>query len=91
MTWTEALLFLGAGAGGGLLRHLLSKGGLVLPRITTIRGERLLRMGFLASMVIGAGVGLLIDNSPITAFTTGYAGPHALEKLIGKGILNGKK
>ena len=81
LTTHEVCLFLLAGACGGLLRHLLSKGGLILPSKKRQNGETLLRLGFITSMLIGAGMGLLIDHHWLTAFGYGIAGPYTIEKL----------
>jgi len=89
-TVIECCIFLLAGGAGGLVRHLLSKGGLILPSRQKVGDEVLLRMGFLASMMIGAAVGLLVDSHWLTAFGWGISGPYTLEKL-GQIALNGKK
>ena len=89
-TIIECCTFLLAGGFGGLLRHLLSKGGLILPSKKKVGDEVLVRGGFLASMLIGAGVGLLVDHHFVTAFGYGIAGPYTLEKIAQR-ALNGKK
>lgn len=88
-TVAQTCLFMAAGGMGGLLRHLLSKGGLILPSLRTVKGERLLRLGFMASMVIGGSVGILVDHHWLTAFGWGISGPYTLEKL-GQLAMNGK-
>ena len=85
----EGCVFLLAGGAGGLARHLLSKGGLILPSRKKVGDETLLRLGFIASMAIGAVVGLLVDHHWLTAFGYGIAGPYTLEKL-GQLALNGR-
>jgi hypothetical protein len=92
MTWELAALFAVAGAVGGLLRHSLSRGGLVLPKVvTTADGEKLLRLGFLSSILCGAVVGMLVDHHWVTALSSGYAGPHMLEKILSRTpLVNGK-
>ena len=89
LTVNEGCIFLLAGGAGGLVRHMLSRGGLILPSRKRVGDETLLRLGFLASMAIGAVVGLLIDHHWLTAFGYGIAGPYTLEKL-GQLALNGK-
>ena len=84
----DAFLFLAAGGAGGLVRHLLSRGGLILPSVKKVKGERLLRLGFLTSMVVGGAMGLLIDHHYLTAFGWGIAGPYSLEKLAQR-VANG--
>jgi len=88
-TVIECCIFLLAGGSGGLLRHLLSKGGLILPSFKKVGDETLVRGGFLASMLIGAGIGLLVDHHWLTAFGYGVAGPYTLEKLAQR-ALNGR-
>jgi len=82
--------FLLTGGAGGFLRHLLSEGGLILPSIKKVNGKKLLRLGFLTSMLIGAGVGAAVDQNLAMAFSSGISGPYILEKL-GQRALNGKK
>jgi len=88
--WLQLLCFLAAGGAGGLLRHLLSRGGLILPSKKRVGDETLLRLGFVASMLIGAGAGAAVDQNLATAFGYGIAGPYTLEKL-GQLVLNGGK
>ena len=81
LTSGEVCIFLLAGGAGGLVRHLLSRGGLILPSWKRVGDEILVRGGFLSSVIIGAGVGLLVDHNIATAFGYGVSGPYILEKI----------
>jgi len=88
--WLQLICFFGAGAAGGLVRHVLSEGGLVMPKTVERNGKRLLRLGFLLHMCAGALIGAAIDGNVATAFSFGISGIYVLEKLIQR-RMNGKK
>lgn len=75
--------FLAAGAAGGFLHTLLHKGCLTMPRIITLpNGAKALDLGFIMSMLLGAGLAVLVDHSPITAFAISLGGPSMLEGIV---------
>ena len=79
----KVALYLICGSVVGMLRDLASTGGLTMPRcVRTPDGAKILRLGFLTSMLIGAVVAALVDGSLITAAGWAYAGPEALERLF---------
>jgi hypothetical protein len=66
----------------GALAHemLAHDGALVLPRYD--RGKRMMRLGFVASLILGVVVAALVDGSQVTAFLAAFAGPEGCEGLI---------
>ena len=75
----ELIVWAIAGGAGGLARAIIDgKGVIPLPQL--IDSE--LRLGVLASIILGAFVGAMVDQSPMTAGLAGYAGIHALESII---------
>jgi len=80
------------GAGGGLIYICLVRGGvLTLPRLRKGREGLTLSLGFLASLVIGAGTAMLVDRSWQTALAAAVGGPAFLEGLVKGGLLVGKE
>lgn len=78
----EVILLFIFGALGALIRLLSRQGGkLELPYLRN--GQ--LYLGFLGSLIIGAGVGFVVDGSLITAFLAGYTGSSLLSKLVFNG------
>lgn len=76
-------IFLIAGACGGLLKDLISTGGLVLPRTEKkADGTCIIRLGFLTGLIIGAAIGVLVDHYWVTAMCAAYGGQDVLERLI---------
>ena len=77
------VLYALCGAAGGLLRDMMRTGGLVLLRVDRMAdGARVLRLGFILAMMIGAGAGLLVDHHWLTAALAGWAGPDFLEATV---------
>ena len=82
------LIWLVAGAIGGLIRAIITgKGIVLLPRIHVITGgSRHLNLGIVAPILIGAAAGFLTSNSlgvdGVVAFIAGYAGSDMLENLV---------
>lgn len=76
----EIAMLASCGAGGALVKDLVVDNCLQLPKISAGK----IALGFLGSMIIGAAVGYIVDNSPITAFFAGFAGFATLEALMPK-------
>jgi fluoride ion exporter CrcB/FEX len=76
----DILCLLLFGAGGAFCRDIFRDGKLVLPKFDN--GS--LYLGFLGGIVIGAFVGYLVDQSPTTAFFSGFAGYQILENILKK-------
>ena len=79
-----AILFL-AGAGGAFIRSLLvNKGNVVLWRTWSDKksGKRGVDLGIIAGLLIGGTVGVLVDQSPFTAFAWAITGSYLIEELI---------
>lgn len=72
------LIFFLAGALGALIKDIVEEGEIVLPKKTDGR----LSLGFLGGMAIGGIAGYLVDQNPITAFLTGYAGTSVIENMM---------
>ena len=72
-----AIFFL-AGAGGALIKDIVKDNKLCLPKIED--GNILL--GFFGGVIIGAGVGYVVDGNPLTAFLGGFTGSQIIESLI---------
>lgn len=66
------------GALGALVKELVDDNTVDLPRLRSGK----LYLGVFGSMLVGAAVGYIVDNSPITAFLAGFAGLHAIAKLL---------
>lgn len=66
----------------GALAHemLAHDGALVLPRYD--RSKRMMRLGFVASLILGVVVAALVDGTEVTAFLAAFAGPQGFEGLI---------
>ena len=76
-------LLLIAGGAGALIKQVLEKGRIKLPKI--INGE--LDLGFFGAMLIGGFVGLMIDGSYVTAAMAGFVGFSAIQNLVPKDAL----
>jgi hypothetical protein len=76
-----------AGAAGSLIKDLIEDGTLELPK----RIDGKLALGFISSIIIGAGIGFLADKDPTFSFLMGYVGKSFIESLIGKGGLRGEE
>ena len=82
------LIWLIAGAIGGLIRAIITgKGVLLLPRIHTVAGGSThLNLGIVAPILIGAVTGYIAPYSlkvdGVVAFMAGYMGSDILENLI---------
>lgn len=72
------IIYFVAGGLGALMKDIVNDGKLTLPKKDN--GELLL--GFIGGVVVGGCVGIAVDNSPITAFLTGYAGVQTIESLL---------
>ena len=69
------------GAAGSLCKDIVNDGRLVLPK----KDKDELILGFIGGVVIGGLTGIVLDNSPVTAFLAGYAGTQGIESLLLKG------
>ena len=91
------LIWLVAGAIGGLFRAIIGgKGILLLPRIhTVVGGSRHLNLGVVAPILIGAAAGFIAPYSlkvdGIVAFMAGYMGSDVLENLVERTFHKPKK
>lgn len=80
--------FAAAGAFGALMRALtVGKGSILLWRKWTHTDKEGntttgIDLGILASLFMGATVGVLVDQNPMTAFLFALAGPYLLEEII---------
>lgn len=72
------------GAGGALVRSLyVHKGSIVLWRKwETPEGEKGIDLGIISSLIIGIAVGLVVDQSPVTAFVMALSGSSLIEELM---------
>lgn len=88
MTWEHLLVYIVAGAFGGLVRLLVTgKGILVLPTVQVVPGgSPHLNLGFLAPMIIGAAAGLVspytLGVNGVFSILSGYVGADGIENLI---------
>lgn len=78
MNYNTILVLCACGAAGALFKDIVSDGCISLPR--RVAGN--LELGFIGCMFVGAIIGWLADNSPITAFCAGFAGFSTLAALI---------
>lgn len=74
------LLFL-AGAGGALIKELITDAGLTLPTIK----NGTLYLGFIGGILIGAFAGYAIDGSYLTAAMGGFSGTAVIQALAANG------
>jgi len=74
----EFVLLILAGMSGSLVKDVLIDNKLTLPKFA----DGCLVLGFLGGILIGGAVGYLVDQSPITAFFSGYAGSSMLVSLV---------
>jgi len=69
----------------GLVRAVMTAGGLRLPRtITTDDGGRLAKLGFIGSVLISsaaAGIAVCLGMNTASALLASYAGPDFFESL----------
>ena len=72
------IIYFVAGGLGSLMKDIVVDGKLSLPK--KIDGDLIL--GFIGGVLIGGCTGILVDNSPITAFFVGYAGTQTIESLL---------
>ena len=75
-----------AGAAGAFVKDILKDNEVELPK--KIDGK--FALGFLGGTITGGVVGVLVDQSPVTAFMAGYTGTSALENLITPKVLGTK-
>jgi len=73
----EIILLL-AGALGAIAKDVVQDNKLVLPKYKD--GDLLL--GCVGGMIVGAFVGLVVDNNPLTACLGGYVGVSAIQHLL---------
>mgnify|MGYP000601383912 CR=1 FL=1 len=73
------LAYVGAGAIGALVKIILEKEALLLPKVDRKTGK--LYLGFVSALIIGALAGAIVDQNPITAFLGGFAGPQIIEQI----------
>ena len=73
----EIILLL-AGALGAIAKDVVQDNKLVLPKFKD--GDLLL--GCVGGMIVGAFVGLAVDNNPLTACLGGYVGVSAIQHLL---------
>jgi len=66
------------GALGAFVKETIDDNTIELPK--KIEGK--LFLGFVGSIIVGAVLGYVVDNSPITAFFGGYAGLGTIERLL---------
>lgn len=71
------------GAFGGALYELATYGGFRLPCRWK---EGQLRLGVLASMLLGIGAAIWADGNEVTAFTAALGGPLLIEALIAQSV-----
>ena len=69
-----------AGGLGALVKDVVKDNRLILPKYE----DGSILLGFIGGVIIGAAVGYLVDQSPATAFFSGYAGYQILESLVPK-------
>jgi hypothetical protein len=73
------IILLIAGAFGYLVKDLVDDGAIDLPKLTDGR----LYLGCIAGMLIGAFIGWVVDQDPVTAGLAGFTGISIIEKLFG--------
>jgi hypothetical protein len=73
----DAVLLL-AGALGAVAKDVVKDNKLILPKYEN--GE--LFLGCIGGMLVGAFVGWVADNNPLTACLAGYVGVSAIEHLL---------
>jgi hypothetical protein len=82
-SYNALLFYMVVGAIAGVARDVMSTGGLALPSKEDMPdGVKILRLGFLASILLGAIVACVVDGNWITAAAAAFAGPEALERLL---------
>jgi len=79
----QYLLYALCGGLAGILRDIMTTGGVTLPCCKkTPDGMTLLKLGCIASIVIGVAAGILADHSWLTAVIAGWAGPDFIERAV---------
>ena len=73
-----------AGSVGALAKDLVVDGSVQLPFLKDGKWY----LGFLGGMIIGAFVGYIVDNSPLTAALSGYVGVSAIAQLLPPDVNN---
>jgi len=76
----EILILALAGAFGAFVKDIVKDNKLVMPSYK----DGSILLGFIGGVIIGAAVGYLVDQSPTTAFFSGYAGSQMLYSLVPK-------
>jgi len=74
----EILLILLCGFLGGLAKDLAKGYFLSLPKI--VEGQ--LYLGTIGSMLLGAIIAFIVDNNPVTAFSSALAAPYIIEEML---------
>jgi H+/Cl- antiporter ClcA len=74
--WVFALM----GAIGGLISDMLGDGYLELPKVK----DKKFYPGFIGGIIVGAAVGYLVDQNPLTAFSLGYIGKEGIDFIVKK-------
>jgi|YelNatPaOPRAMG01_1025707.scaffolds.fasta_scaffold05139_4 fluoride ion exporter CrcB/FEX len=74
---SKTLIFALAGAAGAIARACIS-GFIELPK----RKGHKIALGFLSDLVLGIILGIIVDQSPIIAFSAAFAGRQAVEDIV---------
>ena len=69
-----------SGAIGSIIKDIVTDNKLTLPK----KEDGSLLLGCVGGVIVGAGIGFIVDGDPITAFFAGYSGSQIIEKLIPK-------
>lgn len=71
-----------AGMAGALVRSLVvHKGSIILWRMWEKDGVKGFDLGILGSLLIGAAVGMIVDQNPMNAFYWSITGSYLVEEL----------
>lgn len=73
----KTFIFALAGAAGAIARACIS-GFIELPR----KQGRKIMLGFLSDLILGIILGVIVDQSPIVAFSAAFAGRQAIEDIV---------
>lgn len=83
--WNPYLQLALAGMAGAVIRSLLvHNGSVLLIRYWEKNGKKGIDLGIVGSMLIGAAVGVVVDQSPVAAFIGAISGSLLLEELAKK-------
>lgn len=74
----SAIFLLLAGGAGAFVRETAKDNVIELPKKT---GGKFY-LGILGSLIVGAALGYVVDNSPITAFFAGFTGLDVITTLM---------